>query len=126
MENTANTLPKYGNHNLRLKTIRILPFGPFYNLSQNKFEVLQEYIAAKGFIQIFHSFARAFVLFVKKRDRNLYLFIDYRGFNLITKKNRYLLPLILKVLYQVVKGKIFTKLNIRAAYNQIRVEKRDG
>ena len=51
----------------------------------------------------------------------LYDCVDYRGPNLITKKNCYLLPLIPETLDRVVCAKIYTKLDIRVAYNCIQV-----
>ena len=127
-EDAANTLPEHGHHDLCLETTGTPPFGPLYNLSQNELEVLREYIAdnlAKGFIQPSTSSAGAPVLFVKKGDAKLRLCVDYRGLNLITKKNRYPLPLISEALDRVVGAKIFTKLYIRAAYNRIRVREGD-
>ena len=62
---------------------------------------------------------------VKKGDGNLHLCVDYRGLNLITKKNRYPLPLISEALDRVVGAELFTKLDIRAAYNRIRVREGD-
>ena len=64
-------------------------------------------------------------MFVKKGDGNLRLCVDYRGLNLITKKNRYPLPLISDALDRVVGAKLFTKLHIRAAYNRIQVREGD-
>lgn len=127
-ENTANTLPKHGDHDLCLETTETPLFGPLYNFSQNELEVLQEYIAdnlTKGFIQPSTSSAGAPVLFVKKKDAKLRLCVDYRGLNLITKKNRYPLPLISEALNRVVREKIFIKLDIQAAYNRIQVRKGD-
>lgn len=51
----------------------------------------------KKFIQLLISFARALILFIKKRDIKLCLYIDYKGLNLI-KKNCYPLPLTSKAL----------------------------
>ena len=127
-EDVANTLPEYGNHDLRLETTDTPPFGPIYKLSQNELEVLLEYIAnnlAKEFIQPSTSSAGLPVLFVKKGDGNLRLCVDYRSLNLITKKNSYPLPLISEALDRVVGTKLFTKLDIRAVYNQIRVREGD-
>jgi len=53
------------------------------------------------------------VLFVRKADRSLQFCIDYCKLNAITKKNRYLLPLIDETLARLAKAKIFTKLDIR-------------
>lgn len=127
-EDAANTLPEHGNHDLCLETMGTPPVVPLYNLSQNELEVLREYIAdnlAKGFIQPSTSSAGAPILFTKKGDETLRLCVDYRDLNLITKKNRYPLPLISEALDRVIGAKIFTKLDIRAAYNRIRVREGD-
>jgi hypothetical protein len=47
--------------------------------------------------------------------------VDYRGLNKITKKNRYPLPLILGLLDRLRTRKIFTKLDLRGAYNLLRI-----
>jgi hypothetical protein len=51
--------------------------------------------------------------------------VDYRRLNKITKKNRHPLPLISRLLKQLGSAKIFTKINLRGAYNLIRVEEED-
>jgi transposase InsO family protein len=48
--------------------------------------------------------------------------VDYRSLNKVTVKNRYPLPLISEALDRLVGAKIFTKLDIRAAYNLIRIK----
>jgi hypothetical protein len=48
-----------------------LPFGPIYNLSQNKLTVLREYLnenLAKNFIELTKSLAGVHILFIKKKD----------------------------------------------------------
>ena len=96
-EDAANISAEHEKHDLRLETTGTLPFGPFYNLSQNELKVLREYIVdnfAKEFIQPSTSSADAPVFFIKKNDRKLRLYVDYKGLDLITKKNRYSLSLI--------------------------------
>ncbi len=51
--------------------------------------------------------------------------MDYRGLNKITKKNRYPLPLISSLLDRLCIGKIFTKLDLRGAYNLLRIHPDD-
>jgi hypothetical protein len=51
--------------------------------------------------------------------------VDYRGLNKITKKNRYPLPLILGLLDRLRTEKIFTKLDLRGAYNLFRIRPND-
>jgi hypothetical protein len=73
------------------------PFGPIYNLFQNELAALQEYIdenLAKNFVQYSKSPTCAPILFVKKKDGSLRMYVDYRGLNKITIKNQYPLPLI--------------------------------
>jgi hypothetical protein len=51
--------------------------------------------------------------------------VDYRGLNKITKKNWYPLPLISSLLDWLRTGKIFTKLDLRGAYNLLRIRPGD-
>ena len=60
-----------------------------------------------------------------KKDGRLRLCVDYRALNLATVKNRYLLPLIPEMLDPVCEATIFTKLDLRGAYNIIRTEEGD-
>jgi hypothetical protein len=52
----------------------------------------------KGFIRVSNSPVVAPVLFVKKPKGGLWFCVDYRGLNRVTKKDRYLLPLIYETL----------------------------
>ncbi|CAO1629501.1 unnamed protein product [Parajaminaea phylloscopi] len=69
--------------------------------------------------------AGAPVLFVKKKSGELRLCVDYRALNSITKKNRCALPLIGDALDQVSGSKVFTKLDLRGAYNLVRIKEGD-
>jgi hypothetical protein len=64
-------------------------------------------------------------LFVKKKDGSLRLCVDYPGLNKITKKNQYPLPLISGLLDRLCTGKIFTKLDLRGAYNLLKIHSGD-
>ncbi|SPC66394.1 related to pol protein [Ustilago sp. UG-2017b] len=79
----------------------------------------------KGFIRPSKSPARSPVLFVPKKDGGLRLCVDYRGLNEITVKNRAPLPLIEEQLFLLRKARIYTKLDLRAAYNLIQIAKGD-
>src|SRR5204863_4813337 len=99
-------------------------FGPIYNLSETELQVLREYIdenLRKGFIRPSTSPFGSPVLFVKKPDGSLRLCIDYRALNRITIKNRYLLPLISELLDRLKGAKFFTKLDVREAFNRLRI-----
>src|ERR1700741_1667881 len=97
-------------------------------MSAKELEALREFIQdmlEKGLIQSSISNAGAPVLFAKKKDGSLRLCVDYRGLNRVTKKNRYPLPLINNMLDRLGKAKYFSKIDLRAGYNNIRIKKGD-
>ena len=65
------------------------------------------------------------ILFVKKKDGTLRLCIDYRGLNRVTVRNRYPLPLIPELLDRLRAGRIFSKIDLRGAYNLVRIKPGD-
>ena len=92
------------------------PFGPIYNLSQNKLAVLWEYLdenLAKNFIQYSKSPARTCILFAKKKDGSLWMCVDYRSLNKITIKNQYPLSLSSEFLDHLGQAKVYTKINLQ-------------
>ena len=60
-------------------------------------------------------------MFVKKLRGGIRLYIDYRKLNAITKKDRYPILLIKETIARIIGYKIITKLNIRKAFNRIRI-----
>uniref|UniRef100_A0A0W0FDD8 Reverse transcriptase domain-containing protein n=1 Tax=Moniliophthora roreri TaxID=221103 RepID=A0A0W0FDD8_MONRR len=72
-----------------------------------------------GFITSSGSPFGALVLFVKKKSRALHLCVNFQGFNKITKKDRYPLPLISDLLDAPSKASIYTKLNLCHAYHLV-------
>ncbi|KAI2647280.1 Transposon Tf2-6 polyprotein [Labeo rohita] len=76
---------------------------------------------AKGFIRPSTSLASARFFFVQKKDGGLQPCIDYRSLNNITAKFRYPLPLVPAALEQLCSARFFTKLDLRNAYNLIRI-----
>ena len=126
----ADVLPphRYIDHEIPLVDAAKPSFGPLYNMSDLELKALKEYLdenLAKGFIRPSSSSAASPVLFVKKKDETLRFCVDYRSLNALTKKNRYPLPLTNESLRHVSKGKIFTRLDLRSAYNLIRIKKGD-
>lgn len=124
----ADVLPDHQpwDHTIPLQPGVQPPHGPIYSLSENELASLRSYIdenLAKGFIRSSSSPAGAPILFVKKKDGSLRLCVDYRGLNNLTIKNRYALPLISELLDRVRSAKYFTKLDLRGAYNLVRIAK---
>ena len=100
-------------------------FGPIYQLSAMELEVLKKYIdenLAKGFIRPSISLAASPMLFVPKKDRTLRPCVDYRQLNSITIKDQYPLPLINELHDRLQGAIIFTSLDMRGAYNLIRIK----
>jgi hypothetical protein len=126
----ATTLPEHRPYDcpIDLQPGKDPPWGPIYNLSPPELKALREYIEehlANGSIRHSKSPAGAPIFFVKKKDGSLRLVVDYRGLNKITVRNRYALPLISSLLERLSGAKFFTKLDLRGAYNLVRIRPGD-
>ncbi|GJU95618.1 putative reverse transcriptase domain-containing protein [Tanacetum coccineum] len=85
---------------------------------------LQE-LSDKGFIRPSSSPWGAPVLFVKKKDGSLRMCIDYRELNKLTVKNRYPLPRIDDLFDQLQGSSVYSKIDLRSGYHQLRVREED-
>jgi hypothetical protein len=79
----------------------------------------------QGRIRSSTSPAGAPIHFALKKDGSLRLCIDYRGLNEITIKDRMPLPLISEALDRLVGARIYTKLDVKDAYNNLRIAEGD-
>ncbi|MCO5580269.1 hypothetical protein L7F22_034135 [Adiantum nelumboides] len=79
----------------------------------------------QGFIRPCTSPWGAPILFQKKKDGSLRLCIDYCGLNQVTIKNKYPIPRIDELLDRLHGSKIFTKIDLRSGYYQIRIKESD-
>ncbi|GJT05348.1 putative reverse transcriptase domain-containing protein [Tanacetum coccineum] len=87
-------------------------------------EQLQE-LSDKDFIRPSSSPWRAPVLFVKKKDGSFRMCIDYRELNKLTVKNRYPLPRIDDLFDQLQGSSVYSKIDLRSGYHQLRVRDED-
>ncbi|GJX17986.1 putative reverse transcriptase domain-containing protein [Tanacetum coccineum] len=85
---------------------------------------LQE-LSEKGFIRPSSSPWGAPVLFVKKKDGSFRMCIDYRELNKLTIKNRYPLPRIDDLFDQLQGSSVYSKIDLRSGYHQLRIREED-
>ncbi|GJX89165.1 retrotransposon protein, putative, ty3-gypsy subclass [Tanacetum coccineum] len=85
---------------------------------------LQE-LSDKGFIRPSSSPWGAPVLFVKKKDGSFRMCIDYRELNKLTVKNRYPLLRIDDLFDQLQGSSVYSKIDLRSGYHQLRVREED-
>ena len=85
---------------------------------------LQE-LLDKGLIRLSTSPWGSPVLFEKNKDKTLRLCIDYRQLNRVTIKNRYPLPRIDDLFDQLRGARVYSKIDLRTGYHQLRVREID-
>ncbi|KAI2649864.1 Transposon Tf2-11 polyprotein [Labeo rohita] len=105
-----------------------LPKGKVYPLSIPEHQAMEEYIEEalkQGFIQPSTSPAASSFFFVGKKDGGLRPCIDYRQLNSQIIRQPYPLPLVPAALEELRGAQVFTKLDLRSAYNLIRIRKGD-
>ena len=101
--------------------------GP-YRMAPPELEELRRQLKElldSGFIQPSKAPYGAPVLFQKKHDGPLRMYIDYRELNKLTVKNKYPIPLIADLFDQLGRAKYFTKLDLRSGYYQVRIAEGD-
>ncbi|GJY26252.1 putative reverse transcriptase domain-containing protein [Tanacetum coccineum] len=84
-----------------------------------------EELSDKGFIRPSSSPWGAPILFVKKKDGSFRMCIDYRELNKLTVKNRYLLSRIDDLFDQLQGSRVYSKIDLRSGYHQLRVRDED-
>ncbi|GKE20769.1 putative reverse transcriptase domain-containing protein [Tanacetum coccineum] len=99
-----------------------------YRLAPSKMKELSKQLqelSDKGFIRPSSSPWGAPILFVKKKDGSFRMCIDYRELNKLTVKNRYPLPRIDDLFDQLHGSSIYSKIDLRSGYHQLRVREQD-
>ncbi|KAL4009484.1 hypothetical protein ACER0C_003336 [Sarotherodon galilaeus] len=126
----ASTLPPHRSYDMAIELLpgAVPPRGRLFSLSPAENKAMEEYVAEalqQGFIRPSTSPAAAGFFFVKKKDGGLRPCIDYRGLNKVTIKNRHPLPLLSTALDSLSQACVFTKLDLRSAYNLVRIREGD-
>ncbi|GJZ30137.1 putative reverse transcriptase domain-containing protein, partial [Tanacetum coccineum] len=99
-----------------------------YRLAPSERKELSEQLkelSDQGFIRPSSSPWGAPVLFVKKKDGSFRMCIDYRELNKLTVKNRYPLPRIDDLFDQLQGSSVYSKIDLRSGYHQLRVQEED-
>ena len=101
---------------------------PPYRMAPSELRELKaqlEELLSKGFIRPSISPWGAPVLFVKKKDGSLKLCIDYKQLNRVTIRNQYPLPRIDELFDQLQGSRVYSKIDLRSGYHQLRVQESD-
>nr|GEV30847.1 hypothetical protein [Tanacetum cinerariifolium] len=99
-----------------------------YRLAPSEMKELSDQLKElddKGFIRPSSSPWGASVLFVKKKDGSFQMCVDYRELNKLTVKNRYPLPRIDDLFDQLQGLSVYSKIDLRSGYHQLRVREED-
>nr|GFA19177.1 hypothetical protein [Tanacetum cinerariifolium] len=99
-----------------------------YRLAPSEMKELSDQLkelSDKGFIRPSSSPWGAPVLFTKKKDGSFWMCIDYRKLNKLTVKNRYQLSRIYDLFDQLQGSRVYSKIDLRSGYHQLRVREED-
>ena len=127
-ESERMPVQKTWDHAIELKEGFMLKKGKVYSLSKEEREEMQAFMEdqlRKGYIYPSKSPQTLPVHFVAKKDGTQRMVQDYQYINQWTVKNGYPLPLIADILDRVGKRKVFTKLDLRWGYNNVRIKEGD-
>jgi hypothetical protein len=99
-----------------------------YRMPVNELVELKKQIAelqSKGFIRPSSSPWGAPALFVEKKDVSQQMCIDYQSLNEVTIKNKYPLPRIKDLFDQMKGASMFSKIDLRSGYHQLKIRESD-
>ena len=119
---------KTWDHAIDLREGFVSKKGKIYPLLRVEREEVQEFVKdqlRKGYIRPSKSPQTSPVFFVPKKDGKKRMVQDYRYLNSWTIKNNYPLPLISDLIDSIGKKKVFTKMDLRWGYNNVRIKEGD-
>ena len=116
-------------HRIELKPGSVPPIArPLHHCSSRDAAVFEEYtrtMIESGQLQVSKSPYGAMALIVRKKDGTPRVVVDYRALNELTIRNKYPLPLMDELFDRVVHANVFSKLDLRTGFHQIRVHDDD-
>jgi len=119
---------KVWDHAIDLKETFKLQKERIYPLSKNKREEVQNFVEdqlRKGYIRPLKSLQTLPVFFVGEKDGSKRMVMNYRNLNDQTIKNNYPLLLIIELIDNMGSKKVFTKMDLRWGFNNVRIKEGD-
>jgi len=116
------------DHEIETKEEEKPPHRPLYQLSRKELQATKEYVEdllEKGKIRRSKSPYGAPLFFVKDKDKPLRGVVDYRALNRITKRNNAPLPRSDEMFDLLGEAKVFSKMDLKTGFHQIRVRDKD-
>jgi len=116
---------KTWDHAIDLKEMFKSQKGKIYLLSKNEREEVQKFMEdqlRKRYIRLSKSPQTSPMFFMDKKDGNKRIVMDYCNLNNQTIKNNYPLPLITELIDNIGSKKVFTKIDLRWGFNNVRIK----